>query len=100
MVAIPSQKTEGLEYRTRMIEHPVTVNGQQGKEARYLITAHVPVSAEGDAVGLAFCSVAEEFELALFCGGGLTGKSKLHPKRIAAEKTIARTKRDLSIWLN
>jgi YidC/Oxa1 family membrane protein insertase len=47
MVAIPSQKTEGLEYRTRMIEHPVMVKGQQGKEARYLITAHVPVSTEG-----------------------------------------------------
>lgn len=47
MVAVPSQKTEGLEYRTKMIEHPFTVNGQQGKEARYLITAYVPVSAEG-----------------------------------------------------
>src|SRR5215213_10402663 len=47
MVAVPQQKTEGLEYRTRMVEHAVTVNGQQKKEARYLITAHVPVSAEG-----------------------------------------------------
>ena len=43
----PFQKTEGLEYRTTMIEHPFTVNGQQGKEARYLITAYVPVSTEG-----------------------------------------------------
>jgi YidC/Oxa1 family membrane protein insertase len=47
MVAIPNQKIEGLEYRTKMIEHPFTVNGQQGKEARYLITAYIPVSAEG-----------------------------------------------------
>ncbi len=47
MVAIPQQKTEGLEYRTRMVEHVVAVNGQQRKESRYLITAHVPVSAEG-----------------------------------------------------
>jgi YidC/Oxa1 family membrane protein insertase len=47
MVAVPYQKTEGLEYRTKMIEHPFTINGQQGREARYLITAHVPVSTEG-----------------------------------------------------
>lgn len=47
MVAVPYQKTEGLEYRTKMIEHSFTVNGQQGKEARYLITAYVPVSTEG-----------------------------------------------------
>jgi YidC/Oxa1 family membrane protein insertase len=54
MVAVPYQKTEGLEYRTKMIEHPftvngqqLTVNGQQHKEARYLITAYVPVSTEG-----------------------------------------------------
>ena len=47
MVAVPQQKTEGLEYRTQMVEHPVVVNGQQGKEIRYLITAYVPVSAEG-----------------------------------------------------
>lgn len=52
-------------------------------------------------MGLGVCCVAEEFELALLCGGGgLTGNSKLHPKRMAAEKTIARTKRDLSISLN
>ena len=48
MVAVlPQKKTEGLEYRTRMVEHVVAVNGQQRKEARYLITAHVPVSTEG-----------------------------------------------------
>ena len=47
MVAVPQQKTEGLEYRTRMVEHTVAVNGQQRKEARYLITAYVPVSTEG-----------------------------------------------------
>jgi YidC/Oxa1 family membrane protein insertase len=47
MVAVPFQKTDGLEYRTKMIEHPFTINGQQGKEARYLITAYVPVSTEG-----------------------------------------------------
>lgn len=47
MVAVPSQKTEGLEYRTTMIEHPVVVNGQQGKEARYLITAYVPIPVNG-----------------------------------------------------
>jgi YidC/Oxa1 family membrane protein insertase len=47
MVAVPQQKTEGLEYRTQMVEHAVTGNGQQRKEARYLITAHVPVSTEG-----------------------------------------------------
>jgi YidC/Oxa1 family membrane protein insertase len=47
MVAIPNQKIEGLEYRTKMIEHLFTANGQQGKEARYLITAYIPVSPEG-----------------------------------------------------
>jgi YidC/Oxa1 family membrane protein insertase len=47
MVAVPQQKTEGLEYRTQMVEHPIVVNGQQGKESRYLITAYVPVSTEG-----------------------------------------------------
>lgn len=47
MVAVPQQKTDGLEYRTKMVEHPFVVNGQQGKEARYLITAYVPVSTEG-----------------------------------------------------
>ena len=47
MVAVPQQKTEGLEYRTQMVEHPITINGQQSKESRYLITAYVPVSTEG-----------------------------------------------------
>jgi len=47
MAAVPSLKTEGLEYRTKMIERPVVVNGQQGKEARYLITAYVPIPADG-----------------------------------------------------
>ena len=47
MVAVPFQKTEGLEYRTKMVERSFTVNGQQAKEARYLITAYVPVSTEG-----------------------------------------------------
>lgn len=47
MVAVPLQKTEGLEYRTQMVVHPVTINGQERKDSRYLITAYVPVSAEG-----------------------------------------------------
>ena len=47
MVAVPQQKTEGLEYRTQMVEHAIKVNGQEGKESRYLITAYVPVSTEG-----------------------------------------------------
>jgi YidC/Oxa1 family membrane protein insertase len=47
MVAVPQQKTEGLEYRTTMIEHPLLTNGQQGKEARYLITAYVPILTDG-----------------------------------------------------
>src|SRR5947209_7470160 len=47
MSAVLSQKTEGLEYRTKMVEHPVVANGQQSKEARYLITAYIPVPADG-----------------------------------------------------
>jgi YidC/Oxa1 family membrane protein insertase len=47
MVAVPQQKTEGLEYRTTMFEHPITINGQAGRESKYLITAYVPVSTEG-----------------------------------------------------
>ena len=47
MVAVPQQRTEGLEYRTTMAEHSVAVNGQQVKQARYLITAYVPVSTDG-----------------------------------------------------
>src|SRR5436305_1953677 len=34
MAAVLSQKTDGLEYHTRMIERTVIVNGQQNKEAR------------------------------------------------------------------
>lgn len=47
MVAVPQRKTEGLEYRTTMVEHPLVINGQQGKEARYLITAYVPIPTDG-----------------------------------------------------
>lgn len=47
MVAVPQQRTEGLEYRTTMAEHTVAVNGQQVKQAKYLITAYVPVSTDG-----------------------------------------------------
>src|SRR5947209_5695404 len=47
MAAVLSQKTEGLEYRTKMVEHPVVANGQQSKEAKYLITAYIPVPADG-----------------------------------------------------
>lgn len=47
MVAVPQQRTEGLEYRTTMVEHPVAVNGRETKQARYLITAYVPVSTDG-----------------------------------------------------
>jgi YidC/Oxa1 family membrane protein insertase len=47
MAAVPSQKTTGLEYRTAMVTHPVTVNGQQTKEQRYLITAYVPIQTDG-----------------------------------------------------
>ncbi len=47
MVAVPQQRTEGLEYRTTMVEHTVGTNGRQAKQARYLITAYVPVSTDG-----------------------------------------------------
>ncbi|PYS49785.1 MAG: hypothetical protein DMF68_09000 [Acidobacteria bacterium] len=47
MAAVPSQKMTGLEYHTAMVSHPVTVNGQQTKEARYLITGYVPVPTDG-----------------------------------------------------
>jgi YidC/Oxa1 family membrane protein insertase len=47
MAAVPSQKTDGLEYHTKMIERPVIVNGQQNKEARYLITGYVPIPTDG-----------------------------------------------------
>jgi YidC/Oxa1 family membrane protein insertase len=47
MAAVPSQKQDGLEYHTKMIEHPVASNGQQAKEPRYLITAYVPIPTDG-----------------------------------------------------
>jgi YidC/Oxa1 family membrane protein insertase len=47
MVAVPQQKTDGLEYRTTMVEHSQVINGQPHKEARYLITAYVPVPSDG-----------------------------------------------------
>jgi YidC/Oxa1 family membrane protein insertase len=47
MVAVPQEKTEGLEYRTQMVEHPIKINEQDSKESRYLITAYVPVSTQG-----------------------------------------------------
>jgi YidC/Oxa1 family membrane protein insertase len=47
MVAVPQQKTEGLEYRTSMAEHSRVINGQPRKEARYLITAYIPVPTDG-----------------------------------------------------
>jgi len=47
MVAIPQQKTEGLEYRTMMVEQPADANTGQAKQAKYLITAYVPISTDG-----------------------------------------------------
>src|SRR2546423_1701760 len=44
MVAVPIKKTEGLEYRTIAYEHKS--NGGAA-EKRYLITAYVPVPADG-----------------------------------------------------
>jgi YidC/Oxa1 family membrane protein insertase len=43
MVAIPGQRTEGLEYRTVQFDHEA--NGK--KEKRYLITAYVPIPTDG-----------------------------------------------------
>src|SRR4030095_6701925 len=43
MVAIPGQRTEGLEYRTAQYDHEA--NGK--KEKRYLITAYVPIPTDG-----------------------------------------------------
>ncbi|MEP6911115.1 MAG: membrane protein insertase YidC [bacterium] len=43
MVAIPSEKTQGLEFRTVAYEHEVSGK----KEETYLITAFVPVPANG-----------------------------------------------------
>ena len=44
MVAVPNQKTEGLEYRTVAYEYKP--NGGNA-EKRYLVTAFVPVAADG-----------------------------------------------------
>ncbi len=44
MVVIPTKRTEGLEYRTTKYEHPIA--NSQNKEARYLITAYVPVPVD------------------------------------------------------
>jgi YidC/Oxa1 family membrane protein insertase len=44
MVAVPKIKTEGLEYRTTKYEHAVP--NSQNKEARYLITAYVPIQTD------------------------------------------------------
>jgi YidC/Oxa1 family membrane protein insertase len=43
MVAVPSKRTEGLEYRT--VQYDATTNGKQNKQ--YLITAFVPILADG-----------------------------------------------------
>lgn len=52
MIAVPSQKTEGLEYRTTRYEHPIPGDSQGRKELRYLITAHVPVPTDGSLIRL------------------------------------------------
>jgi YidC/Oxa1 family membrane protein insertase len=52
MVAVPQQKTDGLEYRTAMVEQQRVINGQQVKEAKYLITAYVPVPTDGSTTHL------------------------------------------------
>ena len=44
MVAVPTTKTEGLEYRTVAYEHK---NNDGGSEKRYLITGLVPVASDG-----------------------------------------------------
>ena len=43
MVAIPSKRLEGLEYRTTQYDHQT--NGTP--ESRYLITALVPIPTDG-----------------------------------------------------
>jgi YidC/Oxa1 family membrane protein insertase len=52
MIAVPAQKTEGLEYRTTRYEHPIPGDTQGSKEPRYLITAHVPVPTDGSLIRL------------------------------------------------
>jgi YidC/Oxa1 family membrane protein insertase len=48
MVAIPSKRFEGLEYRTVQYNHPI--NGKQ--ESRYLVSAVVPIPADGSKTAL------------------------------------------------
>jgi YidC/Oxa1 family membrane protein insertase len=43
MIAVPSKRMEGLEVRTTKYEH----QGNGNKEARYLITAFVPIPTDG-----------------------------------------------------
>ena len=44
MVAVPGQRTEGLEYRTTAYEHK---HNDGSLEKRFLITAYVPIAADG-----------------------------------------------------
>lgn len=48
MVAVPLKKTAGLEYQTKKYEQPVA--NSQIKEARYLITAYVPIPTDNSPV--------------------------------------------------
>ncbi|HEV7844284.1 MAG TPA: membrane protein insertase YidC, partial [Pyrinomonadaceae bacterium] len=50
MVVVPPQKTEGLEFRTTKYEH--TVANTSNKEARYLISALVPVPTDNSTLVL------------------------------------------------
>jgi YidC/Oxa1 family membrane protein insertase len=43
MVAVPSKRTEGLEYRTSAYDY--TVDGKT--EKRFLVTAHLPITGDG-----------------------------------------------------
>jgi YidC/Oxa1 family membrane protein insertase len=52
MIAVPSQKTEGLEYRTTRYEHLIPGDTQGRKESRYLITGYVPVPTDGSLIRL------------------------------------------------
>jgi YidC/Oxa1 family membrane protein insertase len=44
MVVVPKTKTEGLEFRTAKYEQPIA--NSPNKEAKYLITAYVPISTD------------------------------------------------------
>lgn len=50
MVVVPPKKAEGLEFRTTKYEHPVGNTGN--KEARYLISALVPVPTDNSTLVL------------------------------------------------